>query len=58
MRRVGGGEQRVIMEWVCNPQAKVAVLGVGEPEAGCVWDASIATHLVCQNGGKRKGGGG
>ena len=56
--RVGGGEQRVMMEWVCNPSAKVAVLGVGEPEPGCVWDASIATSLVCQNGGTRKTAGG
>ena len=56
--RVGGGEQRVIMEWVCNPTATTAVLGVGEPEPGCVWDASIATSLVCQNGGARKRGGG
>ena len=57
-QRVGGGEQRVIMEWVCNPTAQVPVLGVGEPEPGCVWDASIATNLVCQNGGTRRRGGG
>ena len=42
------GEQRVVVEWVCNPLADEPVLGV-RVENDCVYDAAITTKYVCQN---------
>ena len=48
-----GGERRVTVEFVCNPQAEVAVLGVSELQPGCVYDAAVTSRFMCQNRIKR-----
>ena len=47
------GEHRVTVEWVCNPLADVAVLGVRE-ENDCVFDAAITSKYLCQR--NKRGG--